>query len=298
MRISTPSFAAIAALALFFPAFPAHAVSKEMIQLQTQVQQLQDAMQHLQQTNDERMGVLQHLVEQTADSVNKMSVTVGDLQKKIDRETDGSAQKLDGVSGQIQSLNDSVDELKSRIGRMEKTLQDMQSQAASAAAAPNASGITAPGGMPQENPGAAAPAPAAPPLQQLYQGGLRDYNSAKYDLAVSEFSDVIKFYPREDLAGNAQYYIAEIDYRQGKYQNAIKGYDVVLEQYPGNPKSPAAQLRKGESLLALNQKDAGTRELRSLIQRYPQTPEAQQARNRLNGLGVRITPKPTATHDQ
>ena len=296
MRISTPSFAALAALVLFFPAFPAHAVSKEMIQLQTQVQQLQDAMQHLQQTNDERMGVLQHLVEQTADSVNKMSVTVGDLQKKIDRETDGSTQKLDGVSGQIQSLNDSVDELKSRIGRMEKTLQDMQSQAASAAAPANASGITAPGGMPQDP--AAAPAPAAPPLQQLYQGGLRDYNSAKYDLAVSEFSDVMKFYPRDDLAGNAQYYIAEIDYRQGKYQNAIKGYDVVLEQYPGNPKSPAAQLRKGESLLALNQKDAGTRELRSLIQRYPQTPEAQQARNRLNGLGVRITPKPTATHEQ
>ena len=76
MRISTPSFAALAAVVLFFPAFPAHAVSKEMIQLQTQVQQLQDAMQHLQQTNDERMGVLQHLVEQTADSVNKMSVTV------------------------------------------------------------------------------------------------------------------------------------------------------------------------------------------------------------------------------
>jgi tol-pal system protein YbgF len=296
MRISNPSFAALAAVVLFFPAFPAHAVSKEMIQLQTQVQQLQDAMQHLQQTNDERMGVLQHLVEQTADSVNKMSVTVGDLQKKIDRETDGSAQKLDGVSGQIQSLNDSVDELKSRISRMEKTLQDMQNQAASAAAAPNAAGITAPGGMPQDP--AAAPTPAAPPLQQLYQGGLRDYNSAKYDLAVSEFSDVMKFYPRDDLAGNAQYYIAEIDYRQGKYQNAIKGYDVVLEQYPGNPKSPAAQLRKGESLLALNQKDAGTRELRSLIQRYPQTPEAQQARNRLNGLGVRITPKPTASKEQ
>ena len=144
MRISTPSFAALAAVVLLFPAFPAHAVSKEMIQLQTQVQQLQDAMQHLQQTNDERMGVLQHLVEQTADSVNKMSVTVGDLQKKIDRETEGSGQKLDGVSGQIQSLNDSVDELKSRIGRMEKTLQDMQSQAASAGATPNAAGITAP----------------------------------------------------------------------------------------------------------------------------------------------------------
>ena len=59
---------------------PAHAVNKDMIQLQTQVQQLQDAVARLQQSNDERMGVLKDLVQQTADSVNKMSVTVNGLQ--------------------------------------------------------------------------------------------------------------------------------------------------------------------------------------------------------------------------
>jgi tol-pal system protein YbgF len=302
MRMKNFGFAALAALALFFPAFPAHAVSKEIIQLQTQVQALQDAIQHLQTTNDERMGVLQHLVEQTADSVNKMSVTVNNLQNKLQTQSEGTGQKMDVISGQVQSLNDSVDEVKSRMGRIEKQLQDMQGQLSAPAAAPSTapSGVSNSGG-PQDNAapsGMAGGASAAPPLQQLYQGGLRDYNSAKYELAVSEFSDVLKYYPREDLAGNAQYYMAEIDYRQGKYQAAIKGYDVVLEQYPGNPKTPAAQLRKGESLISLNQKDAGLRELRSLIQRYPQTPEAQQARTRLNALGVRITPKPTAAKEQ
>ena len=44
----------------------AFGVSKEMIQLQTQVQQLQDAVARLQQSNDERMGVLKDLVQQTA----------------------------------------------------------------------------------------------------------------------------------------------------------------------------------------------------------------------------------------
>src|SRR5450432_4110078 len=38
-------------------ACPAYGVSKEMIQLQTQVQELQEMLQHLQQSNDERMGV-------------------------------------------------------------------------------------------------------------------------------------------------------------------------------------------------------------------------------------------------
>ena len=55
-------------------ASPAFAVNKDMVQLQTQVQQLQDAVAHLQQSNDERMGVLNDLVQQSADSVNKMSL--------------------------------------------------------------------------------------------------------------------------------------------------------------------------------------------------------------------------------
>ena len=42
------------------------------------------------------------------------------------------------------------------------------------------------------------------------------------------------------------------------------------------------------SLITLNKRDAGIHELRSLIQRHPQTPEAAQARAKLNGMGVRI----------
>ena len=302
MRSRIFSFVALAALALVFPTFHAYAVSKEMIQLETEVQQLQEAIQHLQTTNDERMGVLQHLVEQTADNVNKMSVRVTDLQTKLQTQNEGGAQKLDGVSGQLQALNDSIDELKSRIARVDKQLHDMQAQTSTLNSGTSSAGIPGvPGNGPAEGVAPAGTAPAtspAPPLQQLYQSGLRDYNSAKYDLATSEFDDVIKYYPREDLAGNAQYYIAEISYRQGKYPAAIKGYDAVLEQFPGNPKAPAAQLRKAESLISLNQKDAGTREMRSLIQRYPQTPEAQQARTKLNAMGVRIAPKPTAGREQ
>jgi tol-pal system protein YbgF len=213
------------------------------------------------------------------------------------------------LSGQMQALNDSVDELKTRIGKLDATLQSMQAQLQNVQN-PSTTGPMQPAGPAPTGPGMANSAPPsgnlaqepannsgaapAPPLQQTYQAALRDYNSAKYDLSNSEFSDVVKYYPQDDLAGNAHFYMGEIAYRQGKYSQAVKQYDVVLEQFAGNPKAPAAQLRKGESLLQSQQRDAGAQELRSLIQRYPQTPEAAEARSKLNGMGVRISPKPTA----
>ena len=139
----------------------------------------------------------------------------------------------------------------------------------------------------------------APPLQETYQAGLRDYNSARYEVAAGEFHDVLTYYPQDDLAGNAQFYLGEIAYRKGDYSTAIKYYDAVLEQFAGSPKAPASQLRKGQAELDSNQRDAGIRDLRNLIQRYPDTPEAAQGRSKLNGMGVRIAPaKPSAYKQQ
>lgn len=306
MRKSFFPAAAILLLSIFALPPRAHAVAKEIIELQTQVSQLQDMISQMKQSNDERMGVLLHLVQQNADSISRMTTQVGAMQQAMSSQNENQQ-----LSGQMQALNDSVDELKTRIGKLDATLQSMQAQLQNVQN-PSTTGPTqpagpapaGPGGMADNAPpaGNLAPLPTAgsgagapaPPLQQTYQAALRDYNSAKYDLSNSEFSDVIKYYPQDDLAGNAHFYMGEIAYRQGKYPQAVKQYDVVLEQFAGNPKAPAAQLRKGESLLQTQQRDAGADELRSLIQRYPQTPEAAEARSKLNGLGIRITPKPTA----
>ena len=133
--------------------------------------------------------------------------------------------------------------------------------------------------------------PAAPPVDELYKTALGDYMSAKYSLAESEFGDVVKNYPDNPLAGNAYYYQAEIEYRAGKYPVAIKFYDKVLDQYTDNNKVPVSHLHKGQALIALKQTDAGVRELRALIQRFPNSPEAMSARSKLNGMGVPVTPR-------
>jgi TolA-binding protein len=295
-------------------AMPAHAVSKETVELQTQVQQLLDAVQRLQSTLDARMGVLEHLAQQSADQSTQVTAAMTALQQKINSQNDSASAKLDAVSGQTQTLNDSVDELKARITKLDKTVQDLQAQlqamqAAQAQPQPGAAGQsgTEPGGSGPASPGPGAeaappggtapgtgvgqaPAQQAPPLQETLQAGERDYNAGRYQVAQGEFQDVVHFYPLDDVAGTAQFYLGEIAYQQKDYQTAISNYNAVLEGFSGNAKAAAAQLHKGFALIAMDKREEGEHELRSLIQRHPQTPEARAARARLTAMGVKTAP--------
>src|SRR5271157_6053128 len=113
---------------------PAWGASKEMIQLQTQVQQLQEQMTAMQRSFDERMGVMKNLVEQDTDAVNKVSTAVGALLSSLQKQQGDGGAKSDQLSGQIQSLNDTLDELKARLVKVSKQLEDMQAAQQSQAA--------------------------------------------------------------------------------------------------------------------------------------------------------------------
>jgi len=307
-------------------AFP----NKDMIELQTKVQQLLDAVARLQQSNDERMGMLKDLVQQNSDSVNRMSVTVDALQKQVAAQLAASGTKVDTVSGQVQALTDSFDELKARMIRLEKAVALVSSQqqtmgaaienlAAPPAAAP---GSAAPGSAtpPASTPPSAAippaalppvaPAPvtadAAPPAapivrkvapatlaaDDMYKNAVSDFMGGRFPVAGAEFGDIVRSYPDSTLAGNAYFYLGEIDYHNSKFSTAVKDYDKVIEQYPDNTKVQAAHLHKGQALIQMQMKDAGIREFRTLIQRYPSSPEALQATNRLKAMNVPVKPKP------
>ncbi len=268
---------------------PAFAANKDMVALQTQVQALQDQIARLQQSNDERFGAMRSLLEQNTDTLNRLANSLDAVSHSLQTTTTDQGGKIDQVSAQVQSLHDSVDELKARLAKVSKQLDDMAAAQQNLQSAPQPG---QPGATPPQQP----PQAAAPPPDVLYNNALSDYNGAKYNLAAQEFADYIKYYGNTDLAGNAQYYIADIEYKQGNYQQAVQDYDKVIEQYPSGNKAAAAQLKKGYALINIDQRDAGIRELRALIARYPRSLEAQQARDRLRSLVASTTaskPSPT-----
>ncbi len=281
---------------------PAEAVARELIELQRDVTSLLQGQKDLATQVTQDHTVMKTLVEQSSDNVNKLGATMSSLQKSVQDVQANSGARLDTMSTQVQGLSDNLEEIKSRLGKLNQQLVDLQNSVQSVDAKISGTSPATGTANPTASPGAAKPtasagsspsSPAvpsgAPSADTLYSNGLRDITSGKYDLARSEFQDYLKFYADTDLASNAQFYLGEIAYSQKNYDQAVTEYDHVLTNYPKSFKLAPAHLKKGMALIELGQKTSGVRELRDVVKRFPGTEEERRARAKLKELGVAVT---------
>jgi tol-pal system protein YbgF len=277
---------------------PAEAVAREIIDLQRDVTALLLGQKDMSDQTLKDHTVLKTLVEQASDNVGKLNATMGTVQKSVQDVQANSGARLDTMSTQVQGLSDNLEEIKSRLGKLNQQLVDLQSavqsidskvsgNAPASGSTPTAGATPRPSGsaVPADGSASASPAPSA---DMLYSNGLRDITSGKYDLARQEFLDYLKYYRDTDLASNAQFYLGEIAYAQKQYQDAVAEYEKVLTGYPKSFKLAPARLKKGMALIALGQKTSGVRELREVIRRYPKTDEDRLAQAELKKIGVPV----------
>jgi len=271
------------------------AASKEMIELQRDVAQLQDQMRTLQRTLDERVGNLQTLTQQSNDVAHGIDKALSLMQDHFNealrqqQATVGApmanlGNKLDQMSEDFRSVREAVLDMNQRLGKLDAKVTDLEHLIDVLRNPPSAPPAAA--GVPS---GSAPPTPpAGMTAETLYTGAYRDYMSGKLDIAMSEFSDFVKYYPSTAFAPNAQYYIGDLYLRKKDYDNAIQAFDAVLEQYSDNSKTAPAHLKKGEALLAQGHRDAAAREFRDIITRYADSdaPTVSRARADLKDLGL------------
>jgi len=295
--------------ALLGPA-PAGAVAREIVELQQSINQLIQGQKDIQTLLAQNSAVDKTLMEQSMDTVNKLTGTMMALQKTVQDMQATSGARLDTMSTQIQGISDNLQETLARMGKLNQQLTDAQNAiqgidaklassappptaAAPGAAAPGVPGAAAaPSGLPPV-PGAPAgaansnlPPSAAPSADLLYSNGLRDLNGKKYDLAAQEFGDYLKFYGTTDLASNAQFYVGEIFFAQQQYDQAIDAYSKVINNYPKSFKLAPAHLKRALALIALGEKNSGVSELRMVVKSYPGTDEERRAKAKLQELGL------------
>lgn len=275
--------------------------SKEIQELQRDVAMLQDQLRTMQKEFGDRLVTTQTLVQTTLDSVNRTNNLVNvmenrfnDAMKQQQQSVSGPVlsvgQKLDQMSEDFRAVRESVLDMNTRMGKLDAKMADLQNLVNTIRTPPPpppGDTGTAPGTAPAQTQSGPPPGLSA---DTLYSNGVRDLNGAKYDLALQEFSDYLKYFPSTQFASNAQFYLGDIYYRRADFPNALQAFDAVLERFPDGNKTPDAHYMKGRVFLSLGKNDAAAVEFREVIRRYPDSDLAAMAKTRLKELGLPVTP--------
>jgi tol-pal system protein YbgF len=259
-------------------------ISRDVAQVQQQVRDIQASM-------DKQLAELKVLVQQSIDNSRQANTSVAVLDSGIrDRINEqmkglvgpvaGLNGKLEQMTSEFQSVRNSVDDLTSRMKRMEGQIGDLKNTLSVLQSAPPPPGGSAGLG--------ASSAGTAPPAEQLYQNALRDRSGGQLELSMSGFSEYLKYYDKTDLAPNAQFYIGMNYYDKGDFASAITAFDTVVEKYGETAKSPDATYMKGMALLKSGQSTAAGKEFLNVIQKYPKSEVAPKAREQRKALGLNV----------
>jgi tol-pal system protein YbgF len=293
-----------AAAMLSFSPTPSSGASKEIQELQRDVAQLQDQLNQLRQSQDRQLAEIRVLVQQSVAAANDAGKSVAviqsgfqqnlrDQESKVVAPVVGLNTRMDQMSQEMRTMQQAMSDLTGLISKMQTQLTDLSNavKVISATPAPPPPGAPLGGssGEPSIGAGGSPPAGGAPTISatELYNTANRDRSAGKFDLALQEYQDYLRWYGNTDLAPNAQYYIAWIHASQGDLTTAIREYDAVLEKYSDNNKTPDAMFGKGMALVKLGRRTEGAREFQELAKRFPSNPLAGQACTQLANMGLK-----------
>lgn len=117
--------------------------------------------------------------------------------------------------------------------------------------------------------------PVGTPVQQYeYAYGL--LAQGKYDAAEAGFRAFLDQHSKHELAGNANYWLAQSYYVRSQYERAAKTFLEGYQAYPNSSKAPDYLLKIGMSLSKIDQKQDACAVFSELESRYPNSPAAKE----------------------
>jgi tol-pal system protein YbgF len=242
---------------------------------------LQDQVRSLQQSDSENMGKITALVQQAIDTINRVNTNLALLDKSLSSPVASVGTKVDSMANEFQSLRVSLDDVSSKLAKLQQGLIDLNNTVKVISSPP------APPAPAGGAPGASAPPPGVT-SEALYANAMRDKDSGNYDIAGQEYSDYLKFYGSSEMAPNAQYYIGEIYYTRKDYANALQAFDAVLERFPDNNKTLDAMYMKGRTLFQMGERTKAANEYRAVYARAPRSELAAKAKAQLASMGLSV----------
>lgn len=114
--------------------------------------------------------------------------------------------------------------------------------------------------------------------EELYRDAYLDLTRGDYALATQGFQNYLVRFPSGAKIPEVHYYLGECYYAQDRYLEAVADFQYVVREFPDSRLAPAAYLKSGFCYRFLEERHLAQKAFETLIERYPGTDEAKQAR--------------------
>lgn len=191
-----------------------------------------------------------------------------DLSGQLSRQ----AEEIATLRGQIETLTYELDTAKKRQQDFYIDLDSRLRKLEAGASAPATGEAPAAANTTRADPAAEASA---------YEAALGQFKAGKYKEAANAFSAFLQQSPESDLAPNAQFWLGNAWYAQRNCYKTIENHSIVAQKYATSPKAPDSLLAIATCQQELGNTNGAKRSLETLVARYPGTPAADTAQQRL-----------------
>ncbi len=115
--------------------------------------------------------------------------------------------------------------------------------------------------------------------RSLYSAAIEQFRRGAYETARTGFQEFLVAYPADELAPDAQYYLAETYREEGDAGRAIREYNRVVELYPNSSAAPTALYKAGLLQVDQGNIDTACEYFQRVMAGYPRSDESRLARD-------------------
>lgn len=109
--------------------------------------------------------------------------------------------------------------------------------------------------------------------QAAYDAAYALAEKGDYNAAEEAFQAFLKDFPKDKLAGNAQYWLGDIAYARKDFNSALSIFADSIKKYPKHPKAPDMLYKLGASFGQLNMKNEACKAFQLLFSEHPNMPD-------------------------
>ena len=233
----------------------AHAdLSLRLDNLQTEVRTLQTGIEEYKELSKKPSKEMDRLKENIALRTKALE----DKEKISDEKDKNLEERIRGIEERLKGLEGKINQIASKQSEIENSLRGKETSV-------EGKGVSTRAG-------------------DLYKDAYETYQKGDYEGARRKFEAFLKQYPNTELSDNAQFWIGESYFGKKDYEKAILEYEKAIAKYPEGDKIPSALLKQAIAFLDLGDKTNGRNLLRRVIERYPQSEQADMAKKRLDAI--------------